>query len=102
MANENEFEREFLIFLQSKAFTDDLEAAQIMERTDLMVRGLTTKLMSQLGTRLTLADLASQGKVGGGVPHVVGPGPRRVDLLLWYAMDSSPRPVVPTDPGMAP
>jgi hypothetical protein len=95
---DTEFLRTFVNFL-NRAFPADLDAKQTVERADIMVYGLATKLCSLTGTKLDFLDWASKGAPGGGGPHhdgnVVASGPgkggphpyRRLESLVEYAVD---------------
>jgi hypothetical protein len=92
------FLRTFVEFLE-EAFPDDLDAKATVERADIMVYGLATKLCSLTGAKVDFLAWASRS--GGGVPHVEGGGTyavaersgggvphvRRLDKLVSYAED---------------
>jgi len=84
MASGSAFAKEFVNLLNKTEFPVGLSAADVLQQTHIVVYALTTRLLGQLGQKLTIADLAAQGTHGGGGPH-------RLDLLLHYALDVDPK-----------
>jgi hypothetical protein len=93
---DTEFLHTFVNFL-NRAFPADLDARETVERADIMVYGLATKLCSLTGTKLDFLDWGCKGGHDGGGPHgdVVASGPgkggphalRRLESLVEYAVD---------------
>jgi hypothetical protein len=85
MSIDQDFVRDFMGFLEQKAFPAGLDADGMLQRTNIMVYALTTRLCSQMGTTLSLFDLKAQGGGGGIGPH----GPRHLDRLIAYSVEAS-------------
>ena len=85
MSIDQDFVQEFMGFLEQRAFPAGLDADGMLQRTDIMVYALTTKLCSQMGTTLSLFDLKAQGGGGGIGPH----GPHHLERLIAYSVEAS-------------
>jgi hypothetical protein len=93
MSLDIEFLQAYVAFLKN-AFPANLDAKVTIERTDIMVYALTATLCSLVGTKLDFLDFVSQGRPGGGGPHVEqggagGGGPHRLQKLVSYATEVS-------------
>jgi hypothetical protein len=69
MSVDTEFVHDFVGFLNG-AFPADLSAEEMVGRADIIVYGLANKLWPLTGTKVTFLDWASQGRSGGGGPHL--------------------------------
>ena len=74
--------KEFIRLLNKTEFPSHQSPKDMLQQTHAVTYALLTRLLSQLGTRLTVADLASQGKNGGGPPH------HGLDLVLRYLLEA--------------
>ena len=91
MSVNTDFIHEVMKFLH-RSFPDDLGPQDIVERADILVYGLATKLCSQIGTQTSFNDWAASGRGGTKVPHGPPPPPpprRRLDALVAYAEDAA-------------
>ena len=82
MSIDRDFLQEFVGFLDSRAFPADLDAETVLQRTDVMVYALTSKLCAQIGGRFSFTDFEAMGG-----PGPIGPRPRMVQLIE-YSMDA--------------
>ena len=71
----------FVKLLNDTKFPSGLSAVEMLRQAHAVNYALITKVLSQLGTRLTIADLASQGPKGGGPPH------HGLDIVVHYLLD---------------
>ena len=81
MSDGNAFAREFIALLNRSGFPDDCTPVDTLRQTHAIVTSLVYAVARQLGSRLTMAELASQGLRGGGGPH-------RLDLLIRFSSDT--------------
>ncbi len=78
MPDSHTLAEEFIELLNRTEFPSQASPRDALQQTHTVIYALVTRLLSQFGTRLTVADLASQGRPGGGPPH------RGVDIVLHY------------------
>ncbi len=69
MPDSNVFAQEFIRLLNETKFPSGLSPQDMLQHAHAVNYAMVTRLLSQLGTGLTVADLASQGRPGGGPPH---------------------------------
>jgi hypothetical protein len=78
MPDSDAFAKEFIELLNRTKFPSHVSPRDMIQQAHALNYALVTRLLGHFGTMLTVADIASQGKTGGGPPH------RGLDILLHY------------------
>ncbi|MEP6886547.1 MAG: hypothetical protein ABJC66_17500 [Gammaproteobacteria bacterium] len=69
MPDSNTFAEKFIQLLNETKFPFALSSQDTLQQAHAVIYALLTRMLAQIGAGMSVADLASQGKSGGGPPH---------------------------------